>query len=191
MLPGNTDVTNRPLRIQSAAIRNLALVSNKSGLSPNCRLPKLCNFRTSCVPSLWCTLLRSKQKQWISLFAKRMHLPNSREEKDMKLHESPMSGYCSLVPHSASRTPFNSLNPATITAIAGAPVLTSLSIRRGSQKGDFCCRQHTHMYTRNLFASVPLALLMTKVNQLVLGVGLTDTFCYAGVPGQLHQRPSL
>ena len=90
----------------------------------------------------------------------------------MKLHESPMSGCCSLVPHSTSRTPFNSLNPVTITAIAGTLVLTSLSLRRGSQKGDVCYRQYTHMYTRNLVVSVTLALLMTKVTQLVLGVGL-------------------
>lgn len=109
----------------------------------------------------------------------------------MKLHESPMSGCCSLVPHSTSRTPFNSLNPATITAIAGALVLTSLSIRRGSQKGDFCCRQHTHIYTRNLFVSVTLALSVTKVTQLVLGIGLTDTFCYTRVPGQLHPEAIL
>lgn len=102
-----------------------------------------------------------------------------------------MSGCCSLVPHSTSRTPFNSLNPATISAIAGVLVLTSFSIRRGSQKGDVCYRQHTHMYTRNLVASVTLALLMTKVTQLVLGVGLTDTFCYTRIPGQLHPEAIL
>lgn len=90
MLPGNADVTNRPLRIQSAAVRSLALASDISGLSPNCRL-QLCNLRTRCVPSLLWTLLRSKWRKTTLLdslvsFAKRIHpahvglqcLPSSR-----------------------------------------------------------------------------------------------------------------